>query len=125
ELLRAALADDPAAALPFATGVAGSTDTSPVLRLLAARVLALGGRPGEARRLLDGVIGEIDALPAHARPDLVRAVTAWIGAAAEVRDDESLLATVGPLLARIDLRDPADAGDLLAAAAALAATHPR
>ncbi|MBX3465209.1 MAG: hypothetical protein KF830_18735, partial [Planctomycetes bacterium] len=123
ELLRAALADDPAAALAFALPVPADPGAPPALRLLAAQALARAGRPADARRLFEGVLGEADALRATAPTDLAQALTAWVGAAARFRDDASLAPDLARMLARKGLRDEATASVLLEAAAALAATH--
>lgn len=125
ELLRTALALDPAGAAAFAAPVGLQQDTGADLRLLAARALCRAGRVADGRHLLDGVLAESDALPAEARLDLTRAITAWIVADAAQRDDAALAADVAGMLARTDLRDPAAARILLDAAAQIAPTHPR
>ncbi|MBL9078725.1 MAG: hypothetical protein JNL08_14540 [Planctomycetes bacterium] len=125
EILRAALADDPASAAQFARPGQAEHPAPPELRLLASRALARRGEVVEARRLLDGVLGEIDGLPPAVRADLTAAVTAWIEVASGFRDDASLLPQVTMMLARTDLRHADDAAPLQATAALLAASHPQ
>lgn len=125
ELLRAALAADPATAEKFAVPVITDTAAPATLRLLAARALGLAGRTVDCRRLLESVIAEVDALPITARLDLAEAIVAWIGSASRPRDDASLSPDVARMLARTDLRDLAAAPLLLRLATELADSHPR
>jgi len=125
ELLRAALADAPTTAATFAAPVATAGTAPPTLRLLAARALAIGGRPADGQALLASVIAESDALPGEAQLDLALAITDWLVASAQQQDDPALAPEVARTLARTDLRDEAAAPIFLQAAGRVAATHPR
>lgn len=124
EVLRAALAEPPGAALPFAVGVLQDSTAPATLRLLAGRALADADRPADCRRLLESVLAESDALPAGTRLDLLHTFTAWIQAAAPYRADELLVGDVDHLLAHTDVRDADAAPMLLATAEKLRNTRP-
>jgi hypothetical protein len=120
-LLREALRRSPPSAAAF---VPADRTATPARRALAAHALAAAGDAAGAASLLDDAAA-FAAADAALRADLAQAFAAWCQAAAPSTDDAELAADAERRLTALRLDDAPAVPALLAAAGALASSHPR
>lgn len=124
DLLRSAVEHTPRDATAFVPRILATPAASRAARLLAARALAIGGRPDEARSILESTIGDL-ASDGTTRDEQGLALAAWARAASRGTADAVLAPAMERLLAAAQVGGTAGPNGLCTAAAAIAPTHPR